>query len=290
MFTPFWNEGNIAQPSASADWAPGSSNPKTGFIYVTAGVSTRVFRAGTEQIIDGRRVSNGTGRYGPLGSREYGMLTAIDTRTGKAAWRQEMPGLDGFGSGTLTTAGGLVFHGEPTGEFMALDAQTGEILWKFQTGFGADAPAMVYEVDGDQYIAIVTGGNSIQGSAYGDAVWAFSIKGQLGPLWPPPPPVTVAGPGGAVAEGVDKVKIADNNVEYSYWPARIRVKAGTTITFTNVGDVPHTATAFDKGKVGNWDTGALAKGEEQAITFSEPGIHYYICTPHPWMYGQVIVE
>jgi quinohemoprotein ethanol dehydrogenase len=89
---------------------------------------------------------------------------------------------------------------------------------------------------------------------------------------------------------VDKVKIADNNVEYAYWPARTRIKAGTTVTFTNVGDVPHTATAFDKGKVGNWDTGPLNKGEAKAITFSEPGTYFYICTPHPWMYGQVIVE
>jgi glucose dehydrogenase len=69
------------------------------------------------------------------------MLTAIDTRTGRAAWKQEQPGLYGFGSGTLTAGCGLVFHSEPTGEFMALDTQTGEILWKFQTGFGADAPA-----------------------------------------------------------------------------------------------------------------------------------------------------
>ena len=55
-------------------------------------------------------------------------------------------------------------------------------------------------------------------------------------------------------------------------------------------DIPHTATAFDKGKVGNWDTGPLDKGETKAITFSEPGTYFYICTPHPWMYGQVIVE
>jgi quinohemoprotein ethanol dehydrogenase len=34
----------------------------------------------------------------------------------------------------------------------------------------------------------------------------------------------------------------------------------------------------------------LAKGEAKAITFTEPGIHYYICTIHPWMYGAVIVE
>ena len=68
------------------------------------------------------------------------------------------------------------------------------------------------------------------------------------------------------------------------------MKAGTTLTFTDVGDIPHTATAFDKGKVGDWDTGALNKGESKEITFKEPGIYFYICTPHPWMYGQVIVE
>jgi plastocyanin len=236
-----------------------------------------VFSRVPSQHTTGKRYTNGT-QAPPIGSPLSGTFTAIDSRTNNIAWQHKLPYRMCGGGGSTVTAGGLLLRGEPDGNFVALDAKTGETLWKFQTGFGADAPAMVYEIDGDQYVAIVTGGNSIQGSAYGDAVWAFSLKGQLGPLWPPPPPVTIAGPGGAVAEGVDKVKIADNNVEYSYWPARIRVKAGTTVTFTNVGDVPHTATAFDKGKVGNWDTGALAKGEEQAITFSEPGIHYYICS------------
>jgi plastocyanin len=40
----------------------------------------------------------------------------------------------------------------------------------------------------------------------------------------------------------------------------------------------------------NWDTGPLGNGEEKAITFTEPGTYFYICTPHPRMYGQVIVE
>jgi plastocyanin len=46
---------------------------------------------------------------------------------------------------------------------------------------------------------------------------------------------------------VDAIKIGDNNVEYAYWPARTRVKAGTAVTFTNVGDVQNTATAFEQG-------------------------------------------
>ena len=125
------------------------------------------------------------------------------------------------------------------------------------------------------------------GSAYGDAVWAFSLKGQLGPLWPPPPPQTVAGPTGPIVAGADTVRIAANNVEYSFAPARIRIKAGSTVTFTNVGDLPHSATSMERGK---WDTGVINRGESKAITFKEPGNYFYICLPHPWQYGQVIVE
>ena len=115
-----------------------------------------------------------------------GTFTAIDGKTNKIAWQHKTPYRVGGGGGSTVTAGGLVFRGEPDGNFLALDAKTGEELWRFQTGFGADAPPVVYEVDGEQYIAIATGGNQVQGSAYGDAVWAFSLKGQLGPLWPPP--------------------------------------------------------------------------------------------------------
>jgi len=237
----------------------------------------------------GVRYTNGT-QAAPIDSPMSGTFSAIGGTTNKIVWQHKMPYRMGGGGGSSGTAGGLVFRGEPDGNFVALDAKTGEVLWKFQTGFGADAPPVSYEVDGDQYVAIATGGNSLHGTANGDAVWAFSLKGQLGPLWPPPAPQTVAGPGGAIADGADKVKIGDNNVEYAYWPARTRIKAGTTLTFTNVGDIPHTATAFDKGKIGDWDTGPLAKGESKTITFDKPGSYFYICTPHPWMYGQVVVE
>jgi plastocyanin len=41
---------------------------------------------------------------------------------------------------------------------------------------------------------------------------------------------------------------------------------------------------------GKWDTGVLVKGGTKAITFNQPGNYFYICLPHPWQYGQVIVE
>jgi quinohemoprotein ethanol dehydrogenase len=66
------------------------------------------------------------------------------------------------------------------------------------------------------------------------------------------PDASVAGLAGPVADGVNTINIGANNVEYSYGSARTRVKAGTAVTFTNINDIPHTATAFQKG---NWNTG-----------------------------------
>ena len=288
LFEPFWEEPVLIQPGAAGGtvWAPMPYSPDTGYFYAPASIRTGAFVRYGDTYKHGQRYVAGS-LSSPIGSPQAGTFTAIDGATNRIAWQHQMPYRMGGGGGSTVTAGGVVLRGEPDGNFVAVDAKTGAVLWKFQTGFGADAPAVVYEVDGDEYIAIATGGNSLQGSAYGDAVWAFSLKGQLSPLWPPPPPSTIAGPTGPIAEGITRVNIGFNNLEYSYFPGRTRIKAGTTVTFTNVGNIPHTATAYQQG---NWDTGALAKGESKEVTFTEPGVYYYICTPHPWMYGQVIVK
>jgi len=288
IFEPFWEEPVVIQPSGGGGtvWAPVPYSPETGYLYVPGTIRTSSFTRYGDTYKHGLRYVGGS-QASPIGSPWSGTFTAIDGKTNKIAWQHKTPYRMGSGGGSAATAGGLLFRGDPDGNFLAIDAKTGEELWRFQTGFGADAPAILYEVDGDEYVAIATGGNSLSGTAYGDAVWAFSLKGQLGPLWPPPPPPNVAGPGGPIADGADTIKIGDRNVEYSYFPARTRVKAGTSVTFANVGDIPHTATDIKQAK---WDTGVLEKGQSRAITFSEPGIYYYICAPHPWMYGQVIVE
>ncbi len=291
IFEPFWEEPVLLQPSGigGTNWGPMSFSPETGSFYVPATIRTSAFGRFGDTYKKGLRYVGGT-QAAPIGSPSSGTFTSIAGNTNKIVWQNKTPYRIGAGGGSTATAGGVVFHGEPDGNIVAFDAKTGEVLWKFQTGFGADAPPTVYEVDGEQFIAIAAGGNLLSGSAYGDALWSFSLKGQVNPLWPPPPPSTIAGPLGPIADGVNAVKIADNNVEYSYWPARTRVKKGTAVTFTNVGDVPHTATLFVNGKPSGWDTGALAKGESKTITLTDPGNFYYICTPHPWMYGQIIVE
>jgi PQQ-dependent dehydrogenase (methanol/ethanol family) len=175
MFTPVWTDTKIAQPSASADWAPGAYDPRSGLLFFTTGVSTRKFST--------------TGRVSVPGTREYGLITALDSRTNKQVWQKEVPYLAGFGSGVLATAGGLLFHGGSDGFFRAFDSKTGEELWRFQTGFGADAPAATYEIDGEQYVAIAAGGSRdgyVQ--ARGDLVWSFKLGGRLNPLNGPPVP------------------------------------------------------------------------------------------------------
>lgn len=288
IFTPFWESPVLIQPSGlgGTNWSPMSFSRDTGYFYVPGSVRTSAYARLPSEYIRGSRYTSGT-QTAPIGTPMTGTFTAIDSRTNRIAWQHKTPYRIGGGGGSTATAGGLVFRGEPDGNFLALDAKSGAELWRFQTGFGADAPAVVWEEGGEQFVTIATGGNQFMGSAYGDAVWTFSLNGKLGPLWPPPAPPVAAGPFGAIASGAETVKIGDGNSEYSYGPSRNRVKVGTAVTFTNVGDIPHTATALRSGE---WDTGALAKGESKVVRFEKEGIEYYVCTPHPWMYGQIIVE
>jgi alcohol dehydrogenase (cytochrome c) len=293
LYDVFWDTPVVIQPGGQGgtNWSPMPYSPDTGLLYVPGTIRSSAFvRYGENTWKNGMPYSGGT-QSPPINSELAGTFTAITANTNKIAWQQQMPYRMGGGGGSTVTAGGLLLRGEPDGNLVALDAKTGDVLFKFQTGFGADAPPTVYEVDGQEYITIVAGGNRIQGSATGDAVWTFALNGNVQPLWPPPTPATVAGPLGPISDGVNKVQIGANNTEFSYFPARTRVKPGTTVTFTNVGDLPHSATAAAVGGTqGKWDTDILGKGETKTITFDKPGTYYYICTPHPFMYGQVIVE
>src|ERR671921_750622 len=110
-----------------------------------------------------------------------GSISAFDPRTGaeKWRWRRDMP----MCSSLLTTAGGLVFGGEPTGEFNALDAETGDHLWMFQCGSGHHSSPSTYSVDGKQYIVAASGWGGwaegflpmMLGSSHGDALFAFAL-------------------------------------------------------------------------------------------------------------------
>jgi quinohemoprotein ethanol dehydrogenase len=278
IFGTVWDIPLLMSPGGNGgvNWSPMAYSPRTGFFYATAADRPT------------SRIAPGSGKQASpaIGAKYGGTLTAVDSRTNKIAWQKRMPYSIGQGSGSLVTASDVLFHGEPDGKVQAYDAKTGDLLWQWQTGAGADAPAITYEIDGTQYVAIAVGGVSIQTtSTNGDTVWAFSLKGSPGdrlrPFTPPAPPPSVVGFVGAV-ERTNAVRMVD----YAFTPARITVAAGTKVTFTNGGSTPHNAAGADSG---GWDTGLLDAGQSATVTFNRPGSYSYICTPHPYMIGQIIV-
>jgi plastocyanin len=74
--------------------------------------------------------------------------------------------------------------------------------------------------------------------------------------------------------------------DFSFQPARLVVKPGTRVVWTNQGQVAHTVTAED----GSFESGEIQPGGERSITFSRPGTYAYHCTPHPFMKGVVVVQ
>ena len=86
---------------------------------------------------------------------KIGRLRAFDVAKRKWLWEIASP-LPLF-AGVLTTRSGLVFTGDQLGFFFAADAQTGKVLWRFQTGSGINASPITYDLDGKQYVAILSG-------------------------------------------------------------------------------------------------------------------------------------
>jgi alcohol dehydrogenase (cytochrome c) len=87
------------------------------------------------------------------------VLRAIDIQSGKIAWELPQIGDAVSWGGTLSTVTGLVFFGEDSGMFMALDAASGKPLWRFQTNQLWKASPMTYVFDGRQYVAVCAGQN-----------------------------------------------------------------------------------------------------------------------------------
>ena len=86
-------------------------------------------------------------------------IRAINPETGKTEWDYKT-NLGSLNNGLLATGGGIVVAAIRDGALSALDAKSGNLLWRYQTGKGMAASPMSYAVDGKQFIAI-TGGNTL---------------------------------------------------------------------------------------------------------------------------------
>jgi alcohol dehydrogenase (cytochrome c) len=115
------------------------------------------------------------------GDGPIGALRAVDPKSGKIVW--EVPNNAPLWGGVLTTAGNLVFWGTPEGFLKAADATTGKVVWEFQTGSGVVAPPVTYDIDGEQYVAVVSGWGGAVPLWGGDVAKKVSYLEQGGSVW-----------------------------------------------------------------------------------------------------------
>lgn len=143
------------------NWAPPSYNPLTGLFYLNAKQGYSVtYLTDTDPEPQGYGGGGGGGLSEPV-------LIALDYKTGSAAWKHKYAS-GGFGNafpGVLTTAGKLVFTGDPVGNLLAFEATRGSILWHFRTGSMVSNGPSTYMLNGSQYL--------IAGA--GDTLFAFKL-------------------------------------------------------------------------------------------------------------------
>jgi len=147
-------------------WNHGAYNPDTGLWYQNAQEACNtVTSAPTDPDSLGSPAALTLGisaiaAHAPPGTvAATARLDARDPFTGKPAWSLSYK-LPGYGS-VLTTKGGLVFNGDPTGQVMAYDADNGKTLWKFNTGSGIRGGIVSYAANGKQYILVPSGWGSL---------------------------------------------------------------------------------------------------------------------------------
>lgn len=134
------------------EWHPMSYSPRTNMVYVPVYDFSMDLQA--------KRMEWQRGEW-YLGAKVIklndgtGYIKAFDARSGKEAWKVAQPWP--ATSGTMATAGGLVFYGDPNGEFHALKDDTGQRLWKFNVGTGIHGNPTTFMAGGKQYVAIVAG-------------------------------------------------------------------------------------------------------------------------------------
>ena len=167
--TPIEAAGNVKRPGmkrkasdicpnllGGKNWQPMSYDAKSGLVFIPTlnmcmdleGIQADYKRGAFFLGVNFDLGKSGAGDY-------LGGVKAWDPVAQKTVWfnKDKLP----WAGGVMSTNGGLVFHGDITGVFKALDAKTGKTLWKFNAGSGISAAPMTYTLDGKQYVAVVSG-------------------------------------------------------------------------------------------------------------------------------------
>jgi alcohol dehydrogenase (cytochrome c) len=181
------------------NWPPIAFNPLTRMIYIPANNNLCGELTGAENVTyNAGRGFTGTARGGaPIGppalpgADHVGEVQAWNVDSGELVWKHPFPRSPNWG-GMLTTSGGLVFSGGTNDrKIRAFDARTGDVLWESPTPSGILAPPTSFEVDGRQYIAVLSGwgGDSngmngavsrlfpgeVPGVPVGGSIWVYAL-------------------------------------------------------------------------------------------------------------------
>ena len=132
---------------------PNAYNPKTGSLYLAA--TNGGMKYGFEDI----KVISNVRHFGAYQEFMWGneQQLAVNVKDGKRVWKNEED-KPGYAGGMLTTAGNLVFYATQGGEFRAVNATTGEVLYSLNTGTAAKAGPITYTQNGKQYVVQALGG------------------------------------------------------------------------------------------------------------------------------------
>ena len=152
--------------AGGTNWYPPSYDEQTGLFYVNAlhGYSL-AYLVDTDPHPEGY---GGGGRNLLIRSA----LEAIDPATGKIRWEHDFPGKGNVGSGALSSAGGLLFSGDPSGNLIAWDAASGAIVWHAHLTASVSNGPMTFWLDGRQYLV----------AGAGDTLYTFALPAEAARL------------------------------------------------------------------------------------------------------------
>jgi alcohol dehydrogenase (cytochrome c) len=166
-------EGELITPTVrgATNWSAPSFSPRTGLFYVSSWENTGSIviqgRGPREVGIPGATPQGQATLIPNLKKEEegFGVIRALDSETLDRKWEYRMN--DITWAGVLTTASDMLFGGGKEGHFFALDARTGQLLWRAALGGQINAGPMTYAVNGRQYVTV----------AAGSALFAFGLRG-----------------------------------------------------------------------------------------------------------------
>ncbi len=164
-------------PLGAHNWQSMSFSPKTGLVYIPANdipyffklEAGFVYRPGVWNVGYDATVADDFPR-----EVVSGHLLAWDPVAQKEVWRAQYA--SPWNGGTLATAGNVVFQGTAHGSFVAYRANDGERLWETRVGTGIVAAPVTYRVDGEQYVAVMSGWGGAFALVAGDAAAAAGVR------------------------------------------------------------------------------------------------------------------